>query len=462
MINKTLITATGSPGIDSAVKRFSGYDVIASSPYRSELEASCDTYKPEILLVAEMLNGNESLPSILMKIKSKNPNIRIVYLAGEVNLKNEKEVNQLGLLIMSGIYDIVSEKTMTIDMLRNSLNNVKTEQDVDFISKVANKNNNVVAQDKNIEFVIPEEYEERNEDMRNNLFVISSIKPGTGKSFVSANIATAIAQYGVDMPNGKRPRVGLIEADLQNLSLGTLLQIEDSEKNVKTAMEKIGEIISETGDLFGNDREIEEVNHFVKRCFIPYRKISNLKALVGSQLTFEEMEAITNHHYIYLIDSIMDEFDVIIVDTNSALTHVTTYPLLHMSKSCYYVLNLDFNNVRNNLRYKETLERIGIGDKVRYILNEDITAADEVSEKLIFTADHLADAGFELEARIPVIPKTTFLNKLYEGTPIVLDEKKENAHIKNEILKVSNQIYPIKGFSNDESSKESKTKRFFK
>lgn len=468
-MKKRVLVATGQDIINSAVRKFEDYEVVGIATSRDELEAKCTQYNPDILLVGEALFGSESLVKILLDIARKYPNIRIVYLAGHINLRNEQRVNSLALLVMAGVYDIVYERKMTVHMLKMALDTPKTEKDVKFIIEASSRSLSREKESSEIEFIIPEEYKEDDENIRNNLFVISSIKPGTGKSFLSVNIATAIAQYGIDRPDGKRPRVGLIEADLQNLSLGTLLQIEDDDKNLKTVMNKISEIVTSSGEFVGDMKKTEEVNEYIKSCFIPYYRVKNLRALVGSQLTLKELEGITNYHYIYLVDAIVDEFDVLIVDSNSSLTHVTTFPLLHMAKNCYYVLNLDFNNVRNNIRYREALREIGILDKVRYVLNEDISndvkseSTGTAIEELMFTADHLEDSGFKLEARIPVIPKTVFLNRLYEGTPIVLDEKRETEHIKYELLKVANQIYPVKNFSEIEEkhNKTFKKKRGF-
>lgn len=469
LMKKRVLVATGQDIINSAVRKFEDYEVVGIATSRDELEAKCAQYNPDILLVGEALFGSESLVKILLDIARKYPNIRIVYLAGHINLRNEQRVNSLALLVMAGVYDIVYERKMTVHMLKMALDTPKTEKDVKFIIEASSRSLSREKESSEIEFIIPEEYKEDDENIRNNLFVISSIKPGTGKSFLSVNIATAIAQYGIDRPDGKRPRVGLIEADLQNLSLGTLLQIEDDDKNLKTVMNKISEIVTSSGEFVGDMKKTEEVNEYIKSCFIPYYRVKNLRALVGSQLTLKELEGITNYHYIYLVDAIVDEFDVLIVDSNSSLTHVTTFPLLHMAKNCYYVLNLDFNNVRNNIRYREALREIGILDKVRYVLNEDISndvkseSTGTAIEELMFTADHLEDSGFKLEARIPVIPKTVFLNRLYEGTPIVLDEKRETEHIKYELLKVANQIYPVKNFSEIEEkhNKTFKKKRGF-
>lgn len=456
-MKKKILVATGQDVIDSIVKKFDNYIVVGTVSSRDDLYEKYKQHKHEtdILLVGEGLFGSTSLIKTLLEIKNQSENIRIIYLAGDVNFQNETKINSFALLIMANIYDIICEKKMTIDMLKTILDSPKTEKDKDIEHILRISNKSMIKEDKSgeIEFIIPEEYKEKDDDIRDNLYVISSIKPGTGKSFLSVNVATAIAQYGIDTKNNKRPRIGLIEADLQNLSLGTLLQIEDDKKNLKTVMKKISLIVTDEGNFIGDPKETEEINYFIKSCFIPYYNVKNLEALVGSQLTFDELGGITNYHYIYLIDAIIDYFDVLIVDTNSALTHVTTYPLLHMAKNCYYILNLDFNNVRNNIRYKEMLKEIGILDKVKYVLNEDIS--NEVKnehdgtlvEKIIFDSKHLEDSGFKLEAKIPVIPKTIFLNRLYEGTPIVLDEKKSTEKIRYEILKVANQIYPIQNFS---------------
>lgn len=470
-MKKKILVATGQDIINSTVKKFNDYSVVGEVNSREELMDMCHSSQANILLIGEGLYGETSLVKLILEITRQIPNIRVVYLAGDVDIRDEGRINSLALLVMAGIYDIIHEKKMTVNMLRTALDVPKSEKDVDYIIKASNKSISKRDKGSEVEFIIPDEFKEEDDDIRNNLHVVSSIKPGTGKSFLSVNLATAIAQYGIDTKSGKRPRVGLIEADLQNLSLGTLLQIEDDDKNLKTVMKKISSIVTDSGDFIGNPRETEEVNHYIKSCFMPYYRVKNLEALVGSQLTLKELEGVTSYHYIYLIDAIIDKFDVLIVDSNSALTHVTTYPLLHMAKSCYYVLNLDFNNVRNNLRYKDMLKEIGIIDKVKYVLNEDIS--NEVKkdydgtslEELIFDANHLEDSGFKLEARIPVIPKTVFLNRLYEGTPIVLDEKGSTEEVRFELLKVANQIYPIKNFSKMEEEMQGqkrKKKGFFK
>lgn len=471
---KKIIVASGNSTIDEEIHNFNGYKVLATVEYKNELIQACETHQPDILVLGEGLAGQESSIEIMLKMVKDFPNLRVVYLAGQVDLRDEYKVNSLGILVMAGINDIIHERKITLQSLKNLLDNPKTPEQMIYLTKRVKDGNAKGKKDSFIEFEIPEDANEKDEDVYKNLFVVSSIKPGTGKSFLSTNIATAIATYGVETKEGKRPSVALIEADLQNLSVGTLLQIEDDKKHLKAVIDKVNTIINDNGTLTASLQETEKANEYIRACFKPYYRSKNLEALVGSQLSFAEIENVKPYHYIYLIDAIIEQFDIVIIDSNSSLTHVTTFPLLHMAKSCYYVLNLDFNNVRNNVRYKDVLQEMGIADKVRYVLNEDITQdqaeyhsnGDDL-EELIFSAEHLNDSDFKLEARIPTIPKTVFLNRLYEGTPVVLDDKKYTLKARYELMKVANQIWPIKNFKELEEevlaqkSNKKKKGRFF-
>lgn len=451
--NQRVLTATGQPEIDAAIHKFDGFTVVGGVDYKREVLKQAQELNPDILLVGEGLSGQESVIQLILDLSKTCPNVRIIYLSGFVDKKDEAKASALGLLVMSGIYDIVHDDTLTFNSLYHLFLNPKTAEDMAYLAKrVTEKQNKIV------EFIIPEEMEDEDENVQKNMHIISSIKPGTGKSFLSSNVATAIATYGVEV-NGKKPRVALIEADLQNLSIGTLLQIEDEKKHLKAVIDKISGVVNETGTLIGNLEQVEDTDAFIRECFHPYSQAKNLEALVGSHLSYNQLEKVKPYHYAYLIEAISKHYDVIIVDTNSSLSHVTTYPLLQMAKSAYYILNLDFNNIRNNNRYKEVLRDINVLDKVRYVLNEDYVPEENSDhEPLIFTADHIDDSDFKLEARIPQLPKSIFLNRLYEGTPVVLDEQSATLKARFEILKVANQIWPIKNLDKIEEEVE-KSKR---
>lgn len=436
-----IIVATGIPEYDNGIRKIEGYEYVPINiGFKSELYEACVNFKPDVLIISEKLSGDELLSGIAIDIKQKLPNIRIIYLAGSVDLNNMNKINKLGAMVLAGIYDIITERKVNKGLIKSILESPKAKSDVEYLLRyfIEKKKDN----DINMEYEEEISETEIIDDYYKNVFMISSIKPGTGKSFVSTNIATCLAKYGEEI-NGHPPKVAIIEGDLQTLSVGTLLAIEDDKHNLKTVMDKIATIISPDGNFVNDDLKINEVNEYILNAFKPYSKCKNLYALVGSQLTMEEIEGISPLYYSYLIDIVSQKFDYVIIDSNSSLLHVTTYPLLSMVNKSYYILNLDFNNARNNMRYRHTLKNLGVYDKVKYILNEDLTDSPDNVEKLQFDSNVLSES-FELEAKIPIIPKAIFLNRLWQGTPIILDDTDYTLKARYELSKVSNQIHKIK------------------
>lgn len=450
---RKLLLATGTEQIDKIIAEKIApeleYQVIGRINYKKDLFNISERNKPDLIIISKNLTGRDiPILECMLNIKHEFPDIRIIYLAGEIDEKNKEKMNELATLVMSGIYDILNGKKITREYLKNLILHPKTREDVSYLLKYVESN--VIYENEVVEI---EEEEEEVEDIQENgfknVYVVSSIKPGSGKSFISTNLAAAIANFGVKKADGTPPKVAIIEADLQNLSIGTILQIEDNEKNLKTVMQKISTIIDEDRELIDDEVKIKLVNQFIKSSFKQYSNIKNLYALVGSQLTMDEVENIRPEYYEYLITVISEEYDVIIIDTNSSLAHITTYPLLRMCNTAFYVIDLDFNNIRNNSKYKGILKELDVIDKVKYVLNQDIDEINraitgrEMVEELEFGVNAIQDAGFEIIARIPEIPKEIFLNRLFEGTPIVLDETNFTLKARIELSKIANLIWDI-------------------
>lgn len=434
-----IIVATGIPEYDDNIKKIEGYEYInINIGFKSEVKEACTTFKPDILIISEKLSGDEILPAIAIDIKQTMSNIRIIYLAGHVDLGNTNKINKLGVMVMAGIYDIITEKKINKAMISYILETPKSKVEVEYLLR--NFIDKKKEQDINMEYE-DEIEEEIIDDYYKNVFMVSSIKPGTGKSFVSTNIATCLAKFGSNI-NGNPPKIAIIEADLQTLSLGTLLAIEDDKLNLKTVMNRISTVVTPDGKILKDSVKLNDVNEYILEAFKPYDKCKNLFALVGSQLSMEDMEDISPYYYSYLIDVVSRNYDYVIIDSNSSLVHVTTYPLLSIVNKCFYVLNLDFNNIRNNIRYRHTLKDIGVYDKIRYVLNEDLADNFDNVEKLQFDSSMLEDS-FDLVAKIPALPKVVFLNRLWQGVPVILDDTEYTLKARYEISKIANMIHPI-------------------
>lgn len=456
---KTILLATGQKVIDEKITKLKEFEVVAISEKREDIKEQVNALVPDVVLIGEGLRGSVHLPSIILDLSAKHPYARFIYLAGDVPVDDEILMDSIKKLARAGIYDLVHVGQMKRSELIHLLYNPRQKEDVTYLLDLEEEVEqeefaDIAAED---ELLIdygeakPIEESEILQEGLAKVIAVSSVKPGTGKSFIAVNLATAIAQYGVNMPNGKRPRVALIEADLQNLSIGTLLKIDDKDSKLLKAMEQINKILTPSGQLkLERSDLIEDANVKIRKCFTPYHRVRNLEVLAGSHLKFEETENINPNNYSYLISAMKNYFDYIIIDSNSSINHQSTFPILRLSATCFYILNLDFNNVRNNIRYKSTLEGMGIKN-LEYVLNEDIREEEESKgERLEFTKNELLDQGFKFQAEIPSINKAIFNNRLFEGVPVVLGDEKETFIARQEILKLANRVHPIMNFSKND------------
>ena len=441
-----ILSATGFATIEKELKTIENCTVIGSVYERKKLTETVRRVAPDILIISDYLPGKENMIKLLIDVHREFPSVRIIYLAQSLSEKNTAQVDAFGALVLNGIYDIIHEDTITIELIEDVITHPKTERSVQYLTeRILGEEAQMNANENGFHYEQVEEVVDYR--LIQNLTAVSSIKPGSGKSFVSVNLATAIAKYGKN-----KPKVALVEADLQNLSVGTLLKVEDNKRNLKVALQAINGIIKD-GKIIASVDDTQIVNETIRDCMLPYGNMKNFDVMVGSQLTFNDVNGdfISADNFIYLIEVISRLYDVVVVDTNSSLFHLSTMPVLKRAKECYYIINLDYNNIRNNVKYQEVFKTLGIQDKIKYVLNESFDNSEKYKamigsdcEKLMFTQETIENKFFKLEGTIPALPKTVFLNRLYAGTPVVLDEKKEyTAAAKLALLEIANKIYPI-------------------
>lgn len=454
---KRVLIASNFTQIKQIIEKINGYTVAGMLNIKQNIIPAIERFKPDILLVVDGLSGEGDIVDIMIKAKMNNQDLKIAFATGEIDMENMLLVDSLAKLTDFGIYDIYASSKFGRKTIEEMLTVDKTLDDVKEYRKFRGDAGN--------ESVIV--YKPRS-DGYSNVVAVSSIKPGTGKSFTSTNLAMAIAKYGKPKVDGSMPKVAIVEGDLQTLSVGTLLQLQNERYNLKQALAKIASIIDENGQFTVSEYQQKEAKEFVLKCFLPYPDVPNLFALTGSQLTFREMEFINPYQYFVMIKMIVDEFDLIVIDSNSSLEHRTTGPILQLAKTCFYVIDLDFCNVRSNLRYRQILEQLGLAHKVKYILNKDVTP--QVSETLNFeeelrySARSLEADGFALAARFPMIDMSVIANRLYKGTPIILDKTRETLYARMEISKLAHSIWPMDNqfeLNNELKGYSAKKKGFF-
>lgn len=436
MVNRQfkILCATGYPGMDALLQseKCPNMNVVDICRSKADVRELIKKHDPEILLVADKLAGDDSIINMMIALKKAHPYLRIIYLAGGLDPKDQARKDALGALVLSGIFDIVTEKKINIDYVVDVIENPISYESVSYLAKsIVDGKTEAANAYGGLEWNDYGEYDELIEE-HNNIFVFTSIKPGTGKSVVSTNVACALARFGVNK-EGKQPRVALIEADLQTLSVGTMLGVvEDKYYNLGTALRSAASVF-DRGNIIADDEKVKHVNTTIRNCFVEYSEQPNLRILSGSMLTPEEIDSlkVEPEYYSFILDAIRDDYDYIIVDLNSSVFHVTTFTLLQAAKICFYILNLDYNNVRNNIRYRATLEAFSISDKIKYVLNQNIENTPDFEsfgvgiEPLIFTGDKIEKEFFHISVRIPSLPLSIQLNRQFEGVPASFDKDPE-------------------------------------
>ena len=395
----------------------------------------------DLLLVTKDIPGDIPLPNALISVRRGYPNIRILFLSGPVDFANDRIARDYAMMVNAGIYDIYCEPNMSGAVLRNLLANPKGYKDVEYILEYAQMNaaNNLNAQDS----VLSDDVVFSTE--RNNIIVFSSAKPGSGKSFVSTNVATMIAKYGRTKKTFEAPKVLILEGDLQTLSVGTLFGLSNPQYNIKTALRRIRGIVDENGEITASEEEQDLVNNFIEECCVQVTTdIPNLFAIVGSSFDLDEMDEVSPFHYFYLLNIISELFDVVIVDANSALEHKTTGPVMQMAREVFMVVTSDYDSVKITSRYDKELASIGIAGKVRYVLNKYMGKEQLVGnlEAMDFKPEDYFDEKV-IAAKIPFVDQVIQYNSIYQGKPIVLDDTFDSLPVRIAITKLANTIWPM-------------------
>ena len=469
-----LLLATGNTALDAFIESkrkgyFSSFAVVKTCRTREEIfnYINAFTYAPcECILLGSALSGDVPLVTLCKSIKMRFPNIRVVYLAGEVDLNDTYRRDELGELVKIGIYDLCTAKSITPTALQELLLHPMCFDDVkNYVAHLLNPITEVEQQ----QFTPVEETPPQ--ESCDNVVTFSSIKPGSGKSFVASNVACAIASKGIKS-KGEAPRVALIEADLQNPSVGTLLNMPtDATYNVRTVMEQISTVVSKNGVISDNMVAHKKVREFLLSALLPYPQIPNLFVLNGSDLKVEEInEGCNMHYYSYLINCIKPYFDIVLVDTNSSLYHKTSLGVLSAAKICYYVITLSYHSLNSNVNYLDTLKELGVYSKTRFILNQDVTDVNKQYtgtdlEELEFKGDELSNSQLNPEdRRIPALPQAVMLNREFRGKPLVLDENNSVLRpFQLPLFSIANEIWPIQGLEAmyKQAEKDKKSNKHF-
>lgn len=433
-----LIVASNIPHFKESLVN-NGYDVVAEAKSTDELQRLFGSTEAlgNILLVTEKMEIKGSLINILLDIHEHFPEVRIIFLATG-DLTNRFTVNQLYLLASSGIYDLFYEGKITIGKIKHLIDNPKLQVDCMEIFEAYKENNRdgapiALALDKDGITA---------DTAKDNVVAVTSVKPGTGKSFVSSNLAVTLARYG-KKPDGSRIKVLLLEGDLQTLSVTTLFNARDEEHNLKTALKNIEDYL-DSHDHDANQwfTGASNVKKFINQCCLR-TSMENLYVLEGHNFDFNDIADCDGEAYYYLVDYLASQFDEVVIDSNSSLQHPTTDPILQLSKTLYFVFTTEFNNIKLNVRYQNELAKLGVADKIKYVLNKTLMGEQKQTYTFEYSDKEIIGDKIKIDYEIPLVDMAVILNSTYRHHQIAMDNEFKTLMVRIKFLQLANDVIPL-------------------
>ncbi|NMW23223.1 polysaccharide biosynthesis tyrosine autokinase [Rhodanobacter soli] len=167
-------------------------------------------------------------------------------------------------------------------------------------------------------------------EAKNNVLMISGSSPDVGKTFVSANLATVVAQ--------SNQRVLLIDGDMR---MGSLHKVVGGKPEVG-----LSELISGQTDLIAATRQIG--------------MLENLHFIARGKLPPNPSELLMNARFSALLEHLKQMFDLIIIDTPPILAVTDAAIIGHHAGTALLVVRFGLNQAREVALARQRFEQNGV------------------------------------------------------------------------------------------------------
>ena len=409
---KKIITALGNYLLNDKLLEQKEFQVISRDIQYQEgiFEIIEKNNNIDYLILSEILPGENNILELVEKIKEQDKYIKIIII---LENKNEELENKLYLKNINKIYyDNQIEIDEIINYLKNESKNEneKIKDEIEKLKKILIENNILIEENKlkNNE-LLKTNIKENN--TKNKKVISIAGTGGVGKSVVTLNLSNYF--------KSQKEKVLIIDFDILNNSLHTLLGVSEYSKKIKNKIQK--------NDLIQN-----KIN--VKDLIIKINKKVDL--ISGINLLFDSKYKISNERINSIINELKIYYDIIIIDTSSECFLDYTKNILNKSDNIIFLLESNLIEVKkaNNLLkiYTETWKIKK--EKIDIIINKyNENSIDDKIIKNIFSE-------YKILGKIKLNKKYNILiNKNYKENIINNDIKKEYKKISEKIIKLKNR-----------------------
>lgn len=234
------------------------------------------------------------------------------------------------------------------------------------------------------------------------VLTVFGTKGGVGKTTLAVNLAVAFAKS-----NG---RVAVLDLDLQFGDVAIFFDVQPK----RTIYEWVKE----------NPGEIEGA---VERYMSQH---SSGVDLLPAPLRPEFAEVINGEHVGLLIGKLKQLYDYVVIDTPPSLVE-TSLVALENSEDILMVASLDLPTLKNTKLGIETLESLGMKDRIKVVLNRD-SKVDGIRMDMVENI-----VGTPLFARIPSEGKVV-VSSVNKGIPFVLSSPREA--VSKSVFSIASQL----------------------
>ena len=283
---KKIITAIGNPILNEYLKKEKDIIVIGNDIQYQEgiFELLEKDSNINLIIISELINGENTIEKLIEKIKIINKNIKIIII---LENKNEELENKL---IAKGIIKIFYHNNIEINKFINYIKenkeneNEELKQEINDLKKLIldnkkiNEENKVKKINNKILINISEKFKNKylNKKIINYEKEIISISGpnGAGKSIIAVNLAKIMAL--------KKEKILIIDFDILNNNIHTILGVKKhlikNNYDIENSIIKINkniDLLSATEILFGNKEKIDinKIENTINKLKEKYNKI---------------------------------------------------------------------------------------------------------------------------------------------------------------------------------------------
>lgn len=405
---KKIITALANPELNKNLRRIEEFQIMADDiQYQDGILEILEEKNADILILSELLKGENNLKELIKKIKQKNPNIKIILLLEKENPEKIKIAKE------EKIEKIFFHHKVSVDEMIFYLKQISIstniEEEIENLKKLIIENKTQIKPKDNlvekIKFKINNKLNKHQtvENVNKKIITIAGAH-GVGKSLISTCLSLELKK--------EKQKILLLDFDLLNQSIHTIL----GEKIIPKKLAK---------KLKNNYQyEVKNYHEFIIKIN------SHLDFICGKNILLPK-EKLNIQKLDNFLEKIKKEYDLILIDISSECFLDYTKFILQKSDSILFLTEANLLEIKKSIHLLDIyLKEWNIKkEKINIVFNKyNKNSIDEKILKNIFI-------DFNILGKISFNKNyALMINKNMKNYFLSKKEKREHEKIINNIL----------------------------